>query len=106
MSARVKVLEPSGILDGLKGDELSREIKDAVNAGTEIVLIDLKDIPFMDTSGLGVLISATKRVRSAGHKLFLCSVNEQIKMLFDLTETDRFFEKFADQFEFKRQMEG
>jgi anti-anti-sigma regulatory factor len=53
MSARVKVLEPSGILDGLKGDELSREIKDAVNAGTEIVLIDLKDIPFMDTSGLG-----------------------------------------------------
>jgi anti-anti-sigma factor len=104
MSASVKILEPSGILDGIRGHELRFEINAAVNAGTDIVLIDLKNIKFMDSSGLGTLVSATKIVRSAGRKLFLCSVNGQIKMLFDLTKTDRIFEKFADQDEFKRQI--
>ena len=60
MSASVKILEPSGILDSIKGHELRLEINDAVNAGTDIVLIDLKNIKFMDSSGLGALVSAKK----------------------------------------------
>jgi anti-sigma B factor antagonist len=67
-------------------------------------LIDLKDIQFMDSSGLGTLVSAMKVVRGAGRKLFLCSVNGQIKMLFELTKMDKIFEKFADQDEFKHQI--
>jgi anti-sigma B factor antagonist len=49
----------------------------------------------MDSSGLGALVMALKNVRSAGAKLFICSVNEQIKMLFELTSMDRVFKIFS-----------
>jgi anti-anti-sigma factor len=44
-----------------------------------MVLIDFQDVTFMDSSGLGALVLALKTVRAAGGKLFICSVNEQIK---------------------------
>jgi anti-anti-sigma regulatory factor len=38
-----------------------------------------------------------KTARSAGAKLYLCSINDQVKMLFDLTSMDRVFEIYPDQ---------
>jgi anti-sigma B factor antagonist len=104
MSPNVKVLKPSGILDGIRGHELRREVNNLVTTGTDIVLIDLQDIKFIDSSGLGALVSAVKIVRNAGCKLYVCSVNDQVRMLFELTKVDRIFKKFTDQEEFKRQV--
>jgi anti-anti-sigma factor len=55
----------------------------------------------MDSSGLGALVLALKTVRAAGSKLFICSVNEQIKMLFELTSMDRVFEIFPTREDFE-----
>ncbi len=104
MSPTVKILQPSGILDGIRGNELRREVNEIVNIGANIVLIDLKDVKFIDSSGLGALVSVMKMVRTAGSQLFVCSVNGQVKMLFELTKMDRIFEKFADQDEFNRHL--
>ena len=106
MSHNVKVLEPSGILDGIRGNKLRQEISEIVNHGTDIVLIDLKGVNFIDSSGLGALVSVLKTVRTAGSKLFVCSINDQVRMLFELTKMDRIFEKYADQDEFNRQVLG
>jgi anti-anti-sigma factor len=54
----------------------------------------------MDSSGLGALVLALKGVRAAGSKLFVCSINEQIKILFELTSMDRVFEIFENQEKF------
>lgn len=102
MIPNIKVLQPSGILDGIRGNDLRREINDIMNIGAEIVLIDLQDVKFVDSSGLGALVSAMKIVRTAGGKLFVCSMNDQVRMLFELTKMDRIFEKFADRDEFNR----
>ena len=66
MSPTVKILQPSGILDGIRGNELRREVNEIVNIGANIVLIDLKDVKFIDSSGLGALVSVMKMVRTAG----------------------------------------
>jgi anti-anti-sigma factor len=71
-----------------------------VESNVDIVLIDFRDVTFMDSSGLGALVLALKTVRAAGGKLFICSVNEQIKMLFELTSMDRVFEIFQTREEF------
>ncbi len=97
MSSVVKVVQPTGILDGIKANKLRRDISDIVASGANIVLIDLKDVTFMDSSGLSALVSALKTVRTAGGKLYLSSINEQVKMVFELTRMDRVFETFADQ---------
>lgn len=104
MALNVKILEPSGILDGIRGNQLRREISDIVANGVELVLIDLKDVKFIDSSGLGALVSSMQMIRNANGKLFLCSVSDQVKMLFQLTKMDRLFQSFDDQADFCRQI--
>ena len=98
----VKYVEPSGILDGTKATSFRQQISKQVDAGAGVVVIDLKGVTFMDSSGLGALVLALKTVRAAGRKLVICSINEQIKMLFELTSIDQVFRIFPNREEFKK----
>ncbi|BCL33901.1 STAS domain-containing protein [Nostoc sp. MS1] len=104
MSLTVKVIEPSGILDGIRGNQLRREVNDILDSGIEILLIDMKEVKFIDSSGLGSLVSAMQLVRNANAKLFVCSISDQVRMLFELTKMDRIFQVFVDQDDFHRQL--
>ncbi len=101
MPTVVKVVQPDGILDGTKASQFRQEISDLVASNVDLVLIDFKNVTFMDSSGLGSLVLALKTVRAAGGKLFVCSVNEQIRMLFELTSMDRVFEIFPTRKDFE-----
>lgn len=101
MNSIVKVIKPSGILDGTKAPNFRQEVSNCVKEGADIILINFQEVTFMDSSGLGALVLALKTVRAAGGKLFLCSINEQIRMLFELTSMDRVFEIYPNQEEFK-----
>lgn len=102
MNSNIKVIAPQGILDGTKAVDFRSEVNLSVQEKTEIILIDFSDVTFMDSSGLGALVLALKTIRSAGKKMCLCSVNEQIKMLFELTSMDRVFDIFRDRAEFEQ----
>ncbi|MBD0390859.1 MAG: STAS domain-containing protein [Nostoc sp. C3-bin3] len=104
MNLSVTVLELSGILDGIRGNELRRQMNGILANGSDIVLLDMKEVNFIDSSGLGALVSAAQMVRNANGKLFVCSISDQVRMLFELTKMDRIFQSFADQEEFKRQV--
>jgi anti-anti-sigma factor len=99
----IKVIQPAGILDSTKATQIRREVADVMEQNAEIVLIDLKDVTFVDSSGLGALVVALKTVRAAGGKLYICSINDQVKMLFELTSMDLVFEVFTDRAEFNQQ---
>lgn len=104
MFSNIKVIEPSGILDGTKASEFRQEISQLVQQDAKFILIDFKDVTFMDSSGLGALVLSLKTVRTAGARLFLCSINDQIKMLFELTSMDRVFEIFANRQELEEKI--
>ena len=104
MSETVKVVQPVGILDDIRAGQLRREVGEVVASGATQVLIDLKDVTFVNSSGLSALVSALKTVRTSGGKLFLCSVNDQVKMLFQLTRMDQVFEVFENQDEFTKKV--
>jgi anti-sigma B factor antagonist len=95
MTPIIKVVQPTGILDSTKSNQFRQEICELLDDEIDAIIIDFKDVTFMDSSGLGALVMALKNVRSAGAKLFICSVNEQIKMLFELTSMDRVFKIFS-----------
>ena len=101
MNPTIKVITPEGILDGTKAIDFRSKIDRSVKEGAEIILVDFKDVTFMDSSGLGALVLALKTVRGAGAKMFLCSINEQIKMLFELTSMDRVFQIFENREKFE-----
>ncbi len=104
MSPVVKVVEPIGLLDGSTANQVRAQISDCLQDQPDIILLDLKDVTFIDSSGLGSLVSALKMVRSRGAKLFICSIGEQIKILFELTSMDRVFKVYADREQFEKEV--
>ena len=102
MINRVKVVQPSGNLDASKSQGFREEISSLLESDIKIFLVDFKDVIFMDSSGLGALVLAFKTVRAYDKKLVICSINEQIRMLFELTGMDKVFEVFANREEFDK----
>lgn len=100
MSFVIKIVQCPDVLDSIRTTEFHREIEGLVEAGVKFVLIDLKNVTFISSSGLLALVVAFRLVRSASGKLFICSMNEQMKMLFELTGVDQVFESFATLEEF------
>lgn len=102
MSPNVTVVQPADILDNTKAVGFRRQIIEGAQQAS-MVLVDFSKVTFMDSSGLGALVLARKEVRNAGSQLYLCSLNHQLQMLFELTSMDQIFDIFTDQEEFQRQ---
>lgn len=91
-SKTIAVVKPSGLLDGIKAPSLRQEIDTAIKTGCLRILVNLEEVSFVDSSGLGALVAALKSARSVGGDLYLCGLNKQVKMVFELTSMDRAFE--------------
>lgn len=104
MTHQVKVVQPSGSLDSTQSQEFRQKITEVLEkeTSTKIVLVDFQNVTFMDSSALGALVLALKTLRAADRKLVLCSINEQVRILFELTGMDKVFEVFPNQDEFHK----
>ena len=99
MLQEIKILKLEGILGGTKASEFRKQVSKLIEEGKKIVLLDLNQVTFMDSSGLGALVLAFKNLQAHDGRLFLMSINEQIKMLFDLTNMGQIFEVVTDETE-------
>jgi anti-sigma B factor antagonist len=54
----------------------------------------LTNVAFIDSSGLGALISGLKALRANGGDLVLCSMSRQVRTVFEITRLLRVFEVF------------
>ena len=71
--------------------ELKKQVLDAVEAGDTKFVIDFTATGYIDSSGLGVLVSLAKKVREAGGDLRLAGLNDDLRTLFELTKLDTLF---------------
>ncbi|HTO73927.1 MAG TPA: STAS domain-containing protein [Gemmatimonadales bacterium] len=71
--------------------ELKSVIQDAVDKGERKFLIDFSQTGYIDSSGLGALVSLSKKVREQGGELRLAGLNEDLRSLFELTKLDTLF---------------
>jgi anti-anti-sigma factor len=101
MDSRVKIIEPAGILDGTQADIFRKQVDEALAEGIEKLLIDLRNITFVDSSGLGALVMVLKKVRASQREMYVCSINDQVRMLFELTSMDRVFDVLPDRSAFE-----
>ena len=69
--------------------ELDTAIIAAIESGTSSVAIDLTDVSFMDSSGLGVIVRGLKRCREADKDLDLVITNERVLKVFGITGLDQ-----------------
>ena len=104
MSIVDNIIRPAGILDGTRVEELRGNVDQILEGTSPVVLIDLEETTFIDSSGLGALVSTLKSVRAANRKLYFCAPNAQIKMVFELSGMDQAFEVFESRDAFEQEM--
>ena len=85
-------LKPVGALDAAGARVFRLHAEDLEVRDGLTVVVDLADVPFLDSSGLGVLIALAKRTRRANAQLRLENLGEQPRRLIHLTQLDRFFD--------------
>ncbi len=72
-------------------------IKQSVEAGNKKVLFNLADMKFINSTGLGMLLTAVSKTRNAGGEMALCTLPEQMKKLLQMTKLESVFNVHADE---------
>lgn len=78
-----------GELDVATSPELRELLVRLVGDGAERLVLDLEGVDFLDSTGLGTIISVLKRVRTHGGDLRLVSTQARITRLFEITGLDK-----------------
>jgi len=83
------IITVSGEVDLATSPDLDNAIIAAIESGTSSLAIDLTDVSFMDSSGLGVIVRGLKRCREADKDLDLVITNERVLKVFGITGLDQ-----------------
>jgi len=75
--------------------EFKQMVLDAMEQGARTVIVDFTDASYIDSSGLGALVSLSRRLRDAGGDLRLVGLSDELRTLFELTRLDALFPLFA-----------
>jgi anti-sigma B factor antagonist len=87
----VAVLQVEGQLIVGNRQELKELVQAALDQGERRLPIDFSRTGYIDSSGLGALVSISKKIREAGGELRLSGLNEDLRSLFELTKLDTLF---------------
>ncbi len=82
-------------LDAHNSDLLKSELNSLFESGAKNIVIDLKEVRFIDSSGLGVLVSGFKNASARQGSLTLCSLQNQVRSMFELTRLHRVFDIYT-----------
>jgi anti-sigma B factor antagonist len=84
----------AGEVDLATAPELKEALAEVVAGGAQGVLVDLSKATFIDSTTLGVLMSAVKRLRPGGGELAIACHDANIRKIFEITLLDRVFKIF------------
>ncbi len=85
------LVNPKGEIDIYTSPKFKEIIIEALNKKDSDILIDGENLDYVDSTGLGVLISILKRVREKDNTVYLQNIKPNIRKLFDITELDKVF---------------
>ena len=77
-----------GELDMVTVPALEHHLEPFANDGVSAVLLDLRGLTFIDSSGLHALVRASERAKASGHRLILLGTRPSARRLFELTDTE------------------
>ncbi len=85
------VLEVGGEVDVYTAPRLRERLIELIDAGARSVVVDLGRVDFLDSTGLGVLVGALKRLRAVEGSFGLVCAKEPLLKIFRITALDQVF---------------
>ncbi len=95
-SGGAHVIAVSGEVDIFTAPELKRAIGAAIDSGARAIVVDLAETRFLDSTALGVLIGAVKRLRLVDGRMMIVNTEPSTAKTFEITGLDQIFEIVAD----------
>jgi len=92
----VLILKLIGRLDAATIGELKDCVRQNVNEKTVNFVIDLAEVDFVDSSGLGGLVASLRTVNKEGGEMKISTLRPDVRSIFELTRLHRLFEIFDD----------
>ena len=83
-------------IDAATAMDFKQKMSEWINSGNRRIVLNLSEVDFMDSSGLGAIISSLKKIGDDGN-MVICGVKETLMSLFRLTRMDRVFDIFPSE---------
>jgi len=94
----VAVLDLSGkLIGGKDSDDFKGAIKKLVEEGYRDILVNLADIPLINSTGLGILIAGYASLKREGGNLKLVNVTDRIQSILMITKLGTIFDTYSDE---------
>jgi anti-sigma B factor antagonist len=90
---QVSILDLSGRFDSYEAPRVTTWLNDAPS----LVVVNMGQVNFIDSSALAVLVKGLKRSRQEGGDLILYGLQQPVRVIFELTRLDKAFQIFANQ---------
>jgi anti-sigma B factor antagonist len=90
----VQVLAFSGSLDAYHAPQARQLLDQALEQEPANLVVNLREVNFLDSTGLSTLVQGMKRSRLTKGDLCLCGLQQPVRMIFELTRLDSVFEIF------------
>lgn len=96
-SGQVEIIEPQGRFDAYAAPSVAAWLAErtATPEGPIFVVVNLAAVGFVDSTALAALVQGMKHCRQSGGDLRLCSLQQPVRIIFELTRLDRAFEIFG-----------
>ncbi len=93
----VTVCSMVGDIDINTSPDVKKSFDQIIKDKKDKVVIDLKDVGYVDSSGLATLVEILKNLRAYGGKLKIADLSDKVRGLFEITKLDKLFDIVADE---------
>jgi anti-anti-sigma factor len=98
---RIEIMQPTGHLDATSTNYFRQQASNVLDRKPDVLLVDLKHLKQMDSSGLGALVFVLRSAKAIGCKFALCSLSEYIDFLLEVSSMKSLFEVFESRSQFE-----
>ncbi len=91
------IVDLAGEIDVNAVSRIRDTLGDLTKTASAQILVNLSRATYIDSSGLGILMAARKDTLQGGGRFVLCGMTKDVRMVFELTRLDKFFEIYEDE---------
>ena len=81
----VSILDFAGNLDTNNSPAAENEVNDLLVKGSNKILFNFKDLNFIASSGLRILLATAKKLKTSEGKMIVCNLNDTVQEVFDIS---------------------
>ena len=95
----VGVIAIEGELTAASEDALTAAFTEATSGGEQVVLMDFSGLDYMNSGGIGLLVTLLVRANRHGQRLLACGLDDHYRQILELTRLDEAITIYADEAE-------